>query len=317
MAKKPAAGAPAWMATFADLMSLLLVLFVLLLTFAEMDVVKYKQIAGSVKTAFGFSKEDQLAGVVELDGSILGKALKQPSPDTPRVVSSIPPVETPDVEIKEGDSKAEKAEALEETLGTVLKKMGMGDQIGVERKEGDVIVRFPNEIAFPSGSSGMTPEFAAILNRVVPVINQTDGQVVVAGHTDNIPVSSNSPYISNWDLSAARATSVLHHMIDQNGTDPRRMVVQGYGDSRPITENSTAEGRAQNRRVEIIIEMMEDTGQNDSPLNDNPGNSLPTSNLPGHVMKTDDPADTETEGSSIEPDKAPARRRSFSIPGHN
>ena len=84
------------MATFADLMSLLLVLFVLLLTFAEMDVIKYKQIAGSVKAAFGFSKQDELAGVVELDGSILGKALKQPTPDTPRVVSNIPPVETPE-----------------------------------------------------------------------------------------------------------------------------------------------------------------------------------------------------------------------------
>ena len=141
MAKKPAAGAPAWMATFADLMSLLLVLFVLLLTFAEMDVIKYKQIAGSVKTAFGFSKQDELAGVVELDGSILGKALKQPTPDTPRIVSNIPPVETPEIEIKEGDSKSEKAEALEETLETVLHKMGMTNQIGVDRKDGDVVVR--------------------------------------------------------------------------------------------------------------------------------------------------------------------------------
>lgn len=79
MAKETGSRAPAWMATFADLMSLLLVLFVLLLTFAEMDVIKYKQIAGSVKTAFGFSKQDELAGVVELDGSILGKALKQPT----------------------------------------------------------------------------------------------------------------------------------------------------------------------------------------------------------------------------------------------
>ncbi|MBO9506244.1 MULTISPECIES: OmpA family protein [Thalassospira] len=306
MAKKPAAGAPAWMATFADLMSLLLVLFVLLLTFAEMDVIKYKQIAGSVKAAFGFSKQDELAGVVELDGSILGKALKQPTPDTPRVVSNIPPVETPEVEIKEGDSKAEKAEALEETLETVLDKMGMADEIGVERKDGDVIVRFPNEIAFPSGSSGMTPEFAAILNRLVPVINQTEGQVIVSGHTDNIPVSSNSPYISNWDLSAARATSVLHYMIDQNGTDPIRMVVQGRGDSRPIADNSTAEGRAQNRRVEITIEMIDDTGDNGGPAKFSPtGNTPSGGETPG------------TASESTAPDIPPVeRRRSFSIPGN-
>lgn len=245
------------MATFADLMSLLLVLFVLLLTFAEMDVIRYKQIAGSVKAAFGFSQQDQLAGVIELDGSIVGKSLKAPTPDTPRVVSEIPQADTPEVESKETDSKEEKAEALEETLGKVLDNMGLQDKVGLERVDGEVIVRFPNELAFPSGSSGMTEEFAAILNRVAPVINQTEGEIQVAGHTDNVPVSASSPYISNWDLSAARATSVLHFLIDQNGTDPTRMVIQGYGDSRPLAANDTPEGRATNRRVEITIEMLD------------------------------------------------------------
>lgn len=181
------------MATFADLMSLLLVLFVLLLTFAEMDVIRYKQIAGSVKAAFGFSQQDQLAGVIELDGSIVGKSLKAPTPDTPRVVSEIPRAETPEVESNETDSKEEKAEALEETLGKVLDNMGLQDQVGLERIDGEVVMRFPNELAFPSGSSGMTDEFAAILNRVAPVINQTAGEIFVAGHTDNVPVSASSP----------------------------------------------------------------------------------------------------------------------------
>ncbi|WP_081579271.1 OmpA family protein [Thalassospira profundimaris] len=303
MAKKPAAGAPAWMATFADLMSLLLVLFVLLLTFAEMDVIRYKQIAGSVKAAFGFSQQDQLAGVIELDGSIVGKSLRAPTPDTPRVVSEIPPVETPEVESDETDSKEEKAEALEETLGKVLDNMGLQDQVGLERIDGEVVMRFPNELAFPSGSSGMTDEFAAILNRVAPVINQTAGEIFVAGHTDNVPVSASSPYISNWDLSAARATSVLHFLIDQNGTDPSRMVIQGYGDSRPLATNDTPEGRATNRRVEITIEMVEtnydangasegggfrapSNGGEDFDEGANPGTGDATSNPPPETRRT-------------------------------
>lgn len=307
MAKKPAAGAPAWMATFADLMSLLLVLFVLLLTFAEMDVIRYKQIAGSVKAAFGFSQQDQLAGVIELDGSIVGKSLKAPTPDTPRVVSEIPPVETPKVESEESDSKAEKAEALEETLSTVLENMGLQDQVGLERIDGEVVMRFPNELAFPSGSSGMTEEFAAILNRVAPVINQTEGEVLVAGHTDNVPVSGSSPYISNWDLSAARATSVLHFMINQNGTDPGRMVIQGYGDSRPIAPNDTPEGRSTNRRVEITIEMVE--------TNNSGGISAPSEEESGDIdgaegANTADEADINTDNE----DEASQRRRTFSIP---
>ena len=308
MAKKPAAGAPAWMATFADLMSLLLVLFVLLLTFAEMDVIRYKQIAGSIKGAFGFSKEDQLAGVIEMDGSIVGKALKAPTPDTPRVVSEIPKAETPKVEIDQTDSKEEKAEALEETLSTVLENMGLSDQVGLERIDGDVIVSFPNELAFPSGSSGMTEEFAAVLNRVTPVINQTDGEIHIAGHTDNIPVSSSSPYISNWDLSAARATSVLHHMIDQNGTEPSRMVIQGYGDSRPIATNDTPEGRSQNRRVAITIEMVES--------NKPDGASNGSGAAPGQNGEGAAPNESSTQDGQAAPEEEPTmRRRTFSIPG--
>lgn len=314
MAKKPAAGAPAWMATFADLMSLLLVLFVLLLTFAEMDVIRYKQIAGSVKAAFGFSQQDQLAGVIELDGSIVGKSLKAPTPDTPRVVLEIPPVDPPKVENQNKDSKEEKAEALEETLSSVLDNMGLQDQVGLERIDGEVVMRFPNELAFPSGSSGMTQEFAAILNRVAPVINQTEGEIQVAGHTDNVPVSASSPYISNWDLSAARATSVLHFLIDQNGTDPGRMVIQGYGDSRPLDTNDTPEGRATNRRVEITIEMVDtnyEAGANGA-ANDGQG-PAPTEGEVG-TGNGNGSGDGAVSGDSQSTNPAPERRRTFSIP---
>jgi len=310
MAKKPAAGAPAWMATFADLMSLLLVLFVLLLTFAEMDVIRYKQIAGSVKAAFGFSQQDQLAGVIELDGSIVGKSLKEPTPDTPRVVSEIPKADTPEVDSKETDSKEEKAEALEETLGKVLDNMGLEDQVGLERIDGEVVMRFPNELAFPSGSSGMTEEFAAILNRVAPVLNQTQGEVFVAGHTDNIPVSSSSPYISNWDLSAARATSVLHFLIDQNGTDPSRMVIQGYGDSRPLATNDTPEGRATNRRVEITIEMVDSNYAPDSDGSTGNGEFRAPSDGGDEVGDAVDDG-VNAQGGGTDDDR---KRRTFSIP---
>ncbi|WP_085579637.1 OmpA family protein [Thalassospira mesophila] len=286
MAKKPAAGAPAWMATFADLMSLLLVLFVLLLTFAEMDVVKYKAIAGSVKSAFGFSKEDKLSGVIEMDGSLLGKALKNPSPDTPRVVTDLPPVQTPQVEIDKSDTGSERAEKLENTIQTVLHRMGLADEIGIERKGDEVVVRFPDDIAFPSGSSQINEEFGAILNRVLPVIKQTDGTVIVAGHTDNIPLSPSSRFQSNWDLSASRATSVLHWMINENDMKPDRLILQGFGDSRPIASNDTAEGRSKNRRVELTI-IMEDTQgtQNGDTANPNPDAanlpaSSPTSTSP-------------------------------------
>lgn len=320
MAKKPAAGAPAWMATFADLMSLLLVLFVLLLTFAEMDVVKYKQIAGSIRAAFGFSKEDQLAGVIEMDGSLLGKSLSNPQPDTPRVVSTLPPAQTPQVKIEQTDTAGQKAQKLEDSVGTVLKNMGLDDKIAVERKKGDVIIRFPDDIAFPSGSAYITDEFAAILNRIMPVIQQTDGMVVVSGHTDNVPLSSKSHYRSNWELSAARATSVLHWMIEENRMDPTRLFVQGFGDSRPIASNDSAEGRAKNRRVEVTIEMQDGTvagsGEGSSPDQSFTPSAQPAPvpdprqgtfkplEIPRPVMPTPEPASSAESPSTTAPSGA-------------
>ncbi|WP_339776626.1 OmpA family protein [uncultured Thalassospira sp.] len=305
MAKKPAAGAPAWIATFADLMSLLLVLFVLLLTFAEMDVVKYKAIAGSVKSAFGFAKDDKLSGVIEMDGSLLGKALKNPSPDTPRVVSELPPVEVPKVEIEKNDSGQKQAEKLQNTLETVLHRMGLSDQIGIERKGDEVVVRFPDDIAFPSGSSQINEEFGAILNRVLPVIKQTDGTVIVAGHTDNIPVSQSSLFQSNWDLSASRATSVLHWMINENDMNPNRMILQGYGDSRPIASNDTPDGRSKNRRVELTI-ILEDPQGGIKPGNGNDSGSSSNTNGPATAPNgsntgpaADTPAETDRTGTGF------------------
>ncbi|MBC8240942.1 MAG: OmpA family protein [Alphaproteobacteria bacterium] len=266
MAKKKGGGAPAWMATFADLMSLLLTLFVLLLTFAEMDVLKYKAISGSVSSAFGVSREDKLAGVVEIDGSLLRTAARDVDPSNreeeitavPTVSMEIPEVpETPEITEKELEARAQKvredkAEDLKEKLTTTMENEIEVGGILVERTGDEVVIRFPSEIAFPSGSGSLNVEFGHLLDRLMPILEKTPGELIVSGHTDNVPVRSGL-YQSNWDLSASRATSVVHRFLAGRLIDPGRITVQGYGDSRPIASNDTPEGRAMNRRVEISI----------------------------------------------------------------
>jgi chemotaxis protein MotB len=248
-----APGAPMWMVTFADLMALLLTLFVLLLTFSEMNVIKYKQIAGALKNSFGFAPQDRLAGVIELEGSIILEQITPPQPDAPKVVTDLPPPPEPSLEIKRDTSKEEAAEQVKNALEQKLKRTPNAEEVELERSGEEVVIRFPSRIAFPSGTASVDADFAKILASVVPIIEQTPGEVIVSGHTDNVPLLGSDRFRDNWDLSAARGGAVVRWLIDDAGMDAGRLTVQGFGETRPIVPNDSREGRSRNRRVEISI----------------------------------------------------------------
>ena len=246
-------GAPAWMATFADLMSLLMCFFVLLLSFSEIDAQKYKQVAGSMKFAFGIQKrikvEDPPKGT-----SIIAQEFSPGRPDpTPLKVINQHTVDdfrnsllTMDTsvrnEVKETVEKM--VEALEEEISKgALDLVIEADSVRVRIREND---------SFPSGSADLHRAFHPILDRIATVLDGADGKVVVAGHTDDVPISTNI-FPSNWVLSASRAANVVHYMAEVRNTDPGRMEIRAYADTQPVVDNDTAENRAKNRRVEIIV----------------------------------------------------------------
>jgi chemotaxis protein MotB len=255
--KCPPTGSPAWMATFADLMSLLLVLFVLLLTFSEMNVIKYKQMAGAMRNAFGISKQDKLAGVIEIDGQLNRKVARNVAPtQTPVPTVSIDIPDTTDEEefdIDPQETPEEQASDVENEVAKIIAEEAADQGVEVERNGDEVKIRFPSEIAFASGSANIGGAFADLLDKLTDVIKKSQGQVLVAGHTDNIPLGGGGPYRSNWELSAARATSVVHHLLNYTDIEPSKMAVQGFGDSRPLVPNDSPENRAKNRRVEMTL----------------------------------------------------------------
>ena len=252
-------GTPKWMVTFADLMALLLTLFVLLLTFSEMNVMKYKEIAGALKNAFGFAPQDRLASVIELEGSVILEALTPPKPDTPKVVTALPPppesADVTELKITRDLSREEAAAETQKALEKKLQKTPGGEEIELERDEEEVLIRFPSKIAFASGSADISRAFDAILTEVAPIIRDTPGSIKVSGHTDNVPLLGSPRFRSNWDLSAARAGSVVRWLVDHASVPSVRLTVQGFGASRPIAPNDSRDGRAKNRRVEIAIRL--------------------------------------------------------------
>ncbi len=127
-------------------------------------------------------------------------------------------------------------------------------QAKLELSERGLVITFLQEIIFDSGKAEVKQEGLDVLSKVARVVQEQakDYPVVVEGHTDNVPIRV-SGWKSNWELSAARALSVLHHFTDNEGINPDRLAVMGYGEYKPVSDNSSAEGRRQNRRVEIVI----------------------------------------------------------------
>ncbi|MCU7852694.1 MAG: type VI secretion system protein TssL, long form [Candidatus Thiodiazotropha sp. (ex Monitilora ramsayi)] len=268
------AGLPAWLATFADLMSLLMCFFVLLLSFAEMDAVRFKKMAESMKDAFGVQREIPTNEIVKGTSVIMqefssGKPEPTPIKEIRQQTTDIEKEhldleqqsqESLDIDAAKAAMQAElekeveaQAEELKEQLDQEIEE-GLLD---VEREDTKIIIRIQEKGSFPSGRANLNPDFFEVISKITDVIADTPGKIIVAGHTDNIPISTKR-FRSNWELSSARAVTVVHAMLSNAALDENRFLIQGFADSQPLMPNDSRENRAQNRRVELIIQRGED-----------------------------------------------------------
>ena len=261
--KKQSAGAPAWVMTFADLMALLMCFFVLLLAFSELDVHKYKQLAGSMRMAFGVQRDVEVKAIPKGTSVIAQefspgkpthtvlKELKQQTTDetkdnldfTDSFYKGKGGKDAPEEPVPDADTQN-----LLETLRPEIES-GLLD---VELLPGRLVIRIREKGSFSSGSAKLIAPFLPVLDKIADVLAATPGKIAVAGHTDNVPISTRR-YRSNWELSAARAVSVVHHLLRRSRLEPVRFLVEGHADSDPLTDNDSVEGRKKNRRVEISI----------------------------------------------------------------
>lgn len=162
----------------------------------------------------------------------------------------------PDIPYSQAAQKAANAvtveHAAEENPLAGLPLDTLGDDVEILIQEGTISFRISNEILFPSGQSMLTVPGIALLDRLTKVLNATEHKISVEGHTDNVPIQT-ARFPSNWELSTGRATSVVRH-LERSGVASGRLRATGYANTRPIALNGTPEGRATNRRVELILE---------------------------------------------------------------
>ncbi len=232
-------GAPAWMATFADMSTLLLTFFVLLLSFANMDAQKFREMLGSVKDAFGVQKET-FGDYMSRSTTALDFAVQQTQQES-----------------EAGDQGEDKqSPSMEQALSiiqAVFQELGSAAEVLLD--EEGVTVRVDGKLLFPSGSAQLRPEAAVVMERMAGLLQNYTFDLYILGHTDAVPIET-VQFPSNWELSSARAAASLRYLAGQ-GVDPRRLVSVGFADSRPIDTNATPEGRARNRRVEFLFKSPE------------------------------------------------------------
>jgi chemotaxis protein MotB len=254
MAKKKCecpAGLPGWLATFADLMSLLLCFFILIVSFSSTEIIKFKKAMGSFKAHLGVlpnetkvvkNKEIYIPKLSDSQNKKVRAAVKRMQ-NMLRGYQGKKPKD-------KSDDREEKQKMEEEK--DVIKRLKEFEEIKLQITEKGISLRISNDMLFKSGRAVLNSEIHPLLDLVVDITKGWPNTIHVEGHTDDVPINT-TQFPSNWELSASRAISVIRYFIDNKGTPADHVSATGYGEHRPLVPNNTQQNRAKNRRVEIYI----------------------------------------------------------------
>ncbi len=226
-------GAPEWMTTYGDMVTLLLCFFVLLFAFSEIDVAKLDAFIQSFQGAVGVLDSGRTIEPSELFSE----------------------AELDDLTLKELQ-ELEDFRELKQRMEEFLEERNMEADVLVTLETRGLVLRFQDNVLFDSGRAEIKIDSLEILEFVGIVAREAefiDKNIRIEGHTDTDPLRPGARYETNWELSVARAANVVRYMIEELGVEPKRFSASGYGEYHPVASNDTAENKAKNRRVDIVI----------------------------------------------------------------
>lgn len=254
-----------WLLTYSDLITLLMILFILLYAMSNVNQAKYAKLAKSLNNTLGNGTS---ASVLNGAAGVLpGKAGKPGKSDntnaktvTPKPSSKVSPTTAPQASTAAGSGNLSgylktksDMEHLQTFINKVLTELKMSDYVNTEVKEYGLVTTFSNDVIFDSGDDRLKPEMITGLKKLAPLLRSISNSIVVEGYTDNIPITKASKFSSNWQLSSARAANVAEFLVDHCDIDGSRISSVGYSKYHPKASNDTATGRSKNRRIEIVI----------------------------------------------------------------
>ena len=259
-------GLPAWQGTFGDLMNLLLCFFVLLFSMANMDAAKFEEVAASFSNAFGIFSGGEMAigqgaligdGVSQLSALssyITSMGLAQSGEDSDSQETAIGEMEQKELLEAAEEEQMEASEELAEKIEAALEAGDVDNEVSLNYTSQFVQLTIQGSILFDSGKTDIKDDAIPVIDKVGQILETyAGGTIEIEGHTDNVPMSSGGKYANNDELSSGRALSIFYYLCENTNLDPANIVHTGRGEYSPIADNSTDEGRARNRRVEIKI----------------------------------------------------------------
>ena len=229
-----------WLLTYSDLITLLMVLFVILYASSNVDTGKYKQLATSFRDALNITPSGGEVGIIE--GDVINSDFSDD------VATDSPEDESDSIVITE----QQKLEQVKAEVDNLIAQSGLNSRVITKIEEKGLVISFTDSIFFDSGTADVKEDYKRQLIEISRVLNKIDNYIRVEGHTDNVAIKTNL-FNSNWQLSAVRAANVVEIFINQCGISPNKLSAIGYGEFRPIQTNDTEAGRAANRRVDIVI----------------------------------------------------------------
>lgn len=221
-----------WLLTYSDLITLLMIFFIVMYAMSNIDSEKYSKLAESLNSALAGDMQSIVNGQEGSPTELL-------SNNTPSEVSN-------------GTTSDEDLAKIAAAIIAMLTEKGLENQVDVAITDRGVVISLKDIVFFESGSAEIRPENRNTLIEIGNLIKVVDNYVRIEGNTDNVPIQ-NSIFSNNWDLSVMRASKVLNLIVTQSGFPPEKVGAIGYGEYRPVVSNDTEEGRSKNRRVDIVI----------------------------------------------------------------
>lgn len=242
-----------WLLTYADMLTLLFVLFVLLFAISNVDSAKFKSLSGSLNSALG-NGTGAGNSILQGGGGLLdgGTTLETEAATEATTQSSSANSTEGKEQVSQQTAEQAQMKDLKNNIDKVITANNLGGDIGINVGESGLVITFPSNTFFDSGKADLKDNMKEALDKIAIELNSLDNIIQVKGYTDNVGIK-NSIISSNWQLSADRAAKVVQYLVEEGHVQGSRLYAIGCGENNPIDTNDTPEGRSKNRRIEISL----------------------------------------------------------------
>jgi chemotaxis protein MotB len=232
-----------WLVSYADFITLLFAVFVMLYAMSIVDQKKMEEVQASIQSSFAGPQTltPALKVIGNKDFGLIPEAVEQPVPSQSQAQDEAAAA-----------AEAQEFSEIKKEVQDNLQGYGAKNEVQLTINERGLVISLKEAGFFPSGSAQVQSAALPLLDKIASSIARYDNTLRIEGHTDNVAINS-AAFPSNWELSTARANSIVHYLIEKRGFKGAKLSVTGYGEYRPIADNATEEGRKLNRRVDIVV----------------------------------------------------------------